>query len=86
MIDSGYFEQKRRELGMDRGDVLQQIQATLDSWYPQRARAKQMHLGVLRIVTPSSSVASELRMRQVELLELHKLKDLRLSITIGELK
>jgi hypothetical protein len=85
MIDSGYFEQKRRELGMDRGDVLQQIQATLDSWYPQRARAKQMHLGVLRIVTPSSSVASELRMRQVELLELHKLKDLRLSITIGEL-
>jgi hypothetical protein len=85
MIDSGYFEQKRRELGMDRGDVLQQIQATLDLWYPQRARARQLHLGVLRIVTPSSSVASELRMRQVELLEIHSLTGQRVSITVGEL-
>lgn len=86
MFEADYFERKRRELGMGRADVLAAIQATLDLWYPQRARARQLHHGVLRIVTPSASVASELRMRQIELFELHQLKDYRLSISVGTLK
>lgn len=77
------FEQKRRQLGMDRQDTLAQIQATLDAWYPGRARAKQLHQGVLRIVTPHAAVAGELRMRQLELLAVHGLETTRLSISIA---
>ncbi len=85
MLEDDYFVRKRTQLGMDRGDVLGAIQGTLEAWYPGQARAKQLHMGVLRIVTPNSSVASELRMRQVELLELHALGDTRLSLTISDL-
>jgi hypothetical protein len=63
-----YFLRKRAQLGMDRADVLEQIQAVLEEWYPGLVRAKQLHQGVLRLITPSASVAGELRMRQVELL------------------
>lgn len=67
MIESDYFDEKRRQLGMDRQDVLESVQALLEQWYPGRVRARQLHQGVLRLVTPSASVASELRLRQVEL-------------------
>ena len=69
MIDPEYFKQKRVELGMDRGDILSEIQAYLDSLYPTQIRAKQLHRGILRLVTPNASVASNLRMRQIELLD-----------------
>lgn len=81
----GYFEQKRKELGMDRQDALEGIQKTLDAWYPGRARAKRLHQGVLTIVTPSAGVAGELRMRQLELFEAGGLANVRLSVTIGEM-
>ena len=88
MIDPDYFTKKRAELGMDRGDVLTQIQEYLDSLYPAEVRAKQLHKGTLRLVTPNASIASELRMRQVEILDhirlLTKEEPLtRLQISIG---
>lgn len=68
MIEPDYFSKLRAQLGMDRADTLTTVQAVLDEWYPGKARAKMLHQGTLRIVTPSAGVASELRMRQVELL------------------
>ena len=62
-----YLARKRDQLGLDRADQLVEIQALLDTWYPNQTRAKSLNKGVLQIVTPSSVVASELRMRQVEL-------------------
>jgi hypothetical protein len=84
MLEDDYFRQKRADLGLDRGDKLVEIQATLDMWYPGQARAKMLHQGVLRIWTKSASVASELRMKQVELLKLHELSDTRLQISISD--
>ena len=79
-----YFAQKRVELGMDRQDTLAEVQAKLDEWYPQMARARKLHQGVLRLETASASVASELRMRQLELFEAVKLSDTRLAISIAQ--
>ena len=75
-----YLTRKRDQLGLDRADQLFDIQAVLDSWYPGKTRAKSLNKGVLQIVTPSSVMASELRMRQVELVA--KLQDVS-SIKIG---
>jgi hypothetical protein len=87
VLEPEYFERKRRELGLDREDILGQIQRTLDEWYPGQARARQLHQGVLRIATPNASVASELRLRQMELLArhsaeaaAHKVERLQISI------
>ena len=82
MID---LESKRRELGMDRADILAALQATLEAWYPGRARARRLHQGVLRVVTSSASVAAELRLRQIELLGVHGLEGTRLAISIEAL-
>jgi hypothetical protein len=71
MLEPGYFERKRKELGLDRADQLADVQHTLDEWYPGQARARQLHQGVLRVVTPNAAVASELRLRQTELLVRH---------------
>ena len=89
MIDPDYFAKKRRELGMDRADVLAEVQGLLDGWYPGRVRARQLHQGILRIVTPSAAVANELRMRQFELLDAVAWPDgapKRIAITIAQLK
>jgi hypothetical protein len=85
VIDPEYFERKRREMGLDRANVLRDIQMTLDAWYPGQARAKQIHQGTLRIVTPNASVASQLRMRQLELLTAHALTETRVAISIQSL-
>jgi len=84
MIDADYFAKKRAELGMDREDQLARIQRVLDSWYLGQARAKRLHQGTLRVVTPNASVASELRMRQLELAETCSLgSEIRIAISIG---
>jgi hypothetical protein len=85
MIEADYFERKRRELGLDRADDLARVQSVLDEWYPGRARARRLHQGVLRVVTPTASVASELRMRQLELLQRCALAEVRLMISIQAL-
>jgi hypothetical protein len=61
------------------------VQAWLDQNYPAQARAKQLHRDTLRIITPNSSVASELRMRQIELFLAIGLENVRLSISISGL-
>jgi hypothetical protein len=89
MIDgdyADYFAKKRAELGMDREDDLARVQAVLERWYPGQARAKRLHQGVLRVVTPSAGVASELRMRQMELLAVCGFGEVRLAISIGSLR
>jgi hypothetical protein len=86
VIDADYFERKRRALGMDRMDALGVVQQWLDQHYPTQVRAKQLHQGVLRVVTPSASVATDLRMRQMELLQATGQTEARLVITIGALK
>jgi hypothetical protein len=83
MIDPEYFAKKRLELGLDREDDLARVQGVLDTWYPGRVRARRLHQGVLRVVTPSAGVASELRMRQMELLDVTGMSHVRLMISIG---
>jgi hypothetical protein len=85
MLEPEYFDRKRRELGMDRADSLAQVQEWLNKSYPGLARAKSLHRGVLRIITPNASVASEIRMRQLELLSQFGDEATRLSITISTL-
>jgi len=85
MLEADYFERKRRELGMDREDQLKTVQRWLDGRYPGQVRARQLHRGVLKLETPSAPVASELRMRQLELLAACDLRDTRLAIRIGSL-
>jgi hypothetical protein len=89
VIDPSYFEKKRQQLGMDRGDALAVVQGWLDQHYPAQTRAKQLHQGVLRVVTPNASVATDLRMRQMELLEVACAADAstqRLVISIEALR
>ncbi len=90
MLEPDYFARLRAKLGMDREDVLVGIQKVLDDWYPQKVRARQLHQGTLRLETPSAGVAGELRMRQVELLNLVENlageRPKRLAISIGQLR
>ena len=91
MIDPEYFKNKRVALGLDRAEILVQIQVTLDAWYPHQTRVQRLHRGVLRIVTPSAPVASDLRLRQLELIKLHSNKTAaheieRLQISIASLR
>jgi hypothetical protein len=86
-----YLERKRATLGMDREDALIAVQALLDAWYPGQVRAKRLHQGTLRLVTPSASVAGELRMRHIEMQE--RCTDImgdaaftRIAISIGSLE
>ena len=64
-----YLKRKAAELGLERGSQLAQIQTHLDKLYPGQCRAASLNEGVLKITTPNSSVASELRLRQREILE-----------------
>jgi hypothetical protein len=82
MLEPEYFAKKRQELGLGRKDILEAVQSVLDGWYPGLARARQLHQGVLRITTASSSVASDLRMRQVELVVECRLEGTRVVISI----
>ena len=76
-----YLDRKRAELGLDRADQLSDIQRLLETWYPGQIRAKSLNKGVLQLVTPSSTIAGELRLRQVELLgQISYVEKLRVTI------
>ena len=77
-----YLSKRALELGLDRADDLVRVQATLDAWYPDQVRAKLLHQGILRVITPSAAVAQDLRLRQVELLAACRLKETKLVISI----
>jgi hypothetical protein len=64
-----YINQKAQELDLERGESLAKIQAILDRLYPGQARAKSLNQQVLKIITPNASLASELRLRQSEIIK-----------------
>lgn len=59
-----YLKRKAATLDLDRGAALKKIQGLLDKDFPAKTKAKSLNEGVLKIITPSASVASELRLRQ----------------------
>lgn len=66
--DKDYLQQKAQQLRLSRGDDLAKIQKLLDAIYPTQTRALSINGTLLKIVTPNASVASELRLRQLQLL------------------
>ena len=64
-----YIAKKTAELGLHREDQLTTSQSLLNARYPGQTRVLSLNGGLLRIVTPNASVASELRLRQLELLQ-----------------
>ncbi len=88
-LNDGLWSERARRLGLDRLDVLARAQRLLDRRFPGKGRAHSLNHGVLRIVTTSSGVASELRLQQVAILG--ELTDettpiTKLVITIGQLE
>ncbi len=65
----GHLRRTARRLDLGRGEALNTIQKLLDHDYPDRARVVSINEGVLKVVTVSAPVASELRLRQVELIK-----------------
>lgn len=63
-----YLNKRRVELGLGRGESLEKIQGLLDEMFAGQTRVASLNNNVLRITTPSSPVASEIRLRQVEIL------------------
>lgn len=67
MSDIGdHLKRRAAELGLDRANQLADIQAYLDERFNGQCRAVSLNDGVLKITTPSASLASELRLGQVE--------------------
>lgn len=71
MLDSAksYLAKKATQLGLDRAEALEQAQKQLEQKYPNQTKAKSLHNGVLKVITPNAAVASELRFAQVALLK-----------------
>lgn len=65
-----HLAKKAKKLDLDRGHTLVRIQAILEDLYPNKTRAKSLNNGVLKVVTESSVVASELRLNQVSIIQL----------------
>ncbi len=85
MIEPDYFARRRQELGFERMDTLTMVQRWLDEHYAAQARAKSFNNNVLRLATANASVASDLRLRQMEILALEGLAEARLAISIQSL-
>jgi hypothetical protein len=79
-IDPDYLNQKAADLDLGRYQTIKLAQELLDQWYPGRARALSFNKGVLKVVTPSASVAGDLRLRQVELLNILQIEKLSIGI------
>ncbi len=77
-----YLARRSQELDLGRGDQLVAIQELLELWYPGQVHALSLNLGVLRLVTANASIASEIRMRQLEIISIDQ-SIRRLSINIA---
>lgn len=64
-----YLDKRARELGLGRAEDLGKVQKLLDRLYAGQTRALKIKDGALTIITPSASVASDLRLRQTELID-----------------
>jgi hypothetical protein len=70
MIDSDYLKRRSQELGLGREEALAKIQTWLEAQYPAHCRALSLNNGLLRVITADSSVASDLRLRQIEIIQI----------------
>lgn len=82
-LSNDYFKRRAVELGLDRQEVLKRVQDWLEQSYPGRTRAVSLNQGVLKILTPSSAIAGDLRLRQEELKRLASA--LRIQIQISSI-
>jgi hypothetical protein len=81
-----YLKKRAEQLNLGRAVTLLDVQAWLDRDYAGKTRAASLNNDVLQIITPSASVASEIRLRQVELLTYLAAANVkRLQIQIGTL-
>jgi hypothetical protein len=88
--EKDYIQRKARQLDLGRGHALTVIQNKLDGDFQGQVRAVSLNAGILKLATPNASLASELRFRQLRLVEeLRKLVGAReikgLSIQIRSL-
>ena len=67
-VDKNYLAKRAQQLNLGRAEDLQRIQRALEALWPAQTRAVSLNDGVLRVLTPNASVASELRLRQIEVL------------------
>jgi hypothetical protein len=63
-----YLARRSVELGLGRGDTISSIQALLDESYPALTRVLSVQDGLVRVVTPNASLASDLRLKQLQIL------------------
>jgi len=63
-----YLKRKAENLDLDRGAALHKIQQILDRQFPGKTKAKSLNDNVLKVITPSAAVASEIRLRQQDLI------------------
>ena len=68
-VPNNYLAKRSQELNLGRADILRRAQALLDGLWAGQTRALSLNGGVLKVVTPNASVASELRLRQVQLIK-----------------
>jgi hypothetical protein len=64
-----YLKKKTNELDLGRGDSLKAIQERLEALYPHSVHVNSLNGGTLKITTKSAAVASELRLRQIALVD-----------------
>lgn len=64
-----YLARRAQQLDLGREDVLQSAQKLLDELYPGQAKALSYNQETLKVVTVSAPVASELRLRQVQIIK-----------------
>ena len=64
-----HLKRRAAELGLDRANQLAEIQKYLDERFGGQCRAASLNDGVLKITTQNASLASELRLRQIKLVE-----------------
>lgn len=80
-----YLARRAQQLDLGRADALEKAQELLEQMYPGQARALSLNNGTLKIVTVSAPVASDLHLRQVQILKRladtgHEIKKLHLQI------
>jgi hypothetical protein len=69
MNDIGdYLARRSVDLGLDRGNTIAAIQVLLDESYPTLTRVLSVQDGLVRVVTPNASLASDLRLKQLQIL------------------
>lgn len=64
-----YLAHRAHQLGLGRAQDIKAAQDLLDRLFPAQTRVESFNGGVLKILTPNASVASELRLRQIQIVD-----------------